>query len=293
MLSPVLRRYDKTNKFLESKNMQAKDAGNKLADASNKGDKRGVDQALQDIRDSHGPLRSKAKNLAAKAPPPQKQQILDALADLDSLLPQQETAARDLARTPRDPAKKTKLDGLNDQIGKDLDQLSGALAAAAAAAMADLGDIDPSGPASSPHIDPDLHHLINKAKEEARALEAAGLKPTASQPDIVKRAKDSQATLGQLAPKALAAASKAAHPHAEPHIRKTLDSLQKTLLPKQEEAAKNASRDPKKKDELKNVTKEIESALESIVDALSGTKAVPQAVKDVAGDAKVRAKKVR
>ena len=59
----------------------------------------------------------------------QKQRVLDALADLDALLPQQEAAARDLVHKPRDDTKKSKLDALNKQIAKDLDVVNSELAA--------------------------------------------------------------------------------------------------------------------------------------------------------------------
>jgi hypothetical protein len=251
--------------------LQAKEASAKLAASSAKGDKKGVDQALKDIRESHAPLKAKAKGLAAKSPTQQAQPILEALADLDALLPQQEQAARDLSRTPRDPAKKSKLDGLNDRIGKDFDFLSGALAAAAAAAMSEMED--PLLSSSSPYLDPELQQLINKAKEDARSAEAAALKPSPSDPEAAKWAKEARDTLAQLSPKALAAAANSPFPHAEAHVKKTLAALQNELLPKQAEAAKAAIREPKsnpKKDEVKAATNKINNALDSIVDALSG-----------------------
>lgn len=111
-----------------------------MSAAGAKGDKREVEQALKDIKDSHLPLKSKAKSLAARAPADRALPILNAVAELDALLPQQEQAARDLARAPRDGAKKAKLDGLNDKIGRDFDFLSDALAAAAAAAISEMDD---------------------------------------------------------------------------------------------------------------------------------------------------------
>ena len=111
---------------------QTKDLGNKLAEASAKGDARAVDAAIRDIKESHKPLASKARN-AAQAMPDSKRktQVLDALKDLDALLPQQEDAARELARNPRDAGKRAKLAELNQRIGNDLDELAGALGDAA------------------------------------------------------------------------------------------------------------------------------------------------------------------
>ena len=43
----------------------------KLTAADAKGDKRGVEQALKDVKDSHLPIKSKSKSLAARAPPDQ------------------------------------------------------------------------------------------------------------------------------------------------------------------------------------------------------------------------------
>lgn len=97
-----------------------------MSEASAKGDTKAVDQALRDIKDTQGPLLSKSRAAAAHLPPPSKQRVLDALADLDALLPQQENAARDAARNPRDAAKKNKLEGLNKEIAKKLDVVNDA-----------------------------------------------------------------------------------------------------------------------------------------------------------------------
>jgi hypothetical protein len=64
-----------------------------------------------------------------------KTQVLDALRDLDALLPQQEEAARDLARNPRDTGKRAKLIDLNKKMEKDLEDLAGALGEAAAGGL--------------------------------------------------------------------------------------------------------------------------------------------------------------
>lgn len=230
-----------------------------------------MDQALKDIKDSHVPLRSKAKSLAAKAPPQQAQPILEALADLDALLPQQEAAARDLSRTPRDQAKKGKLDTLNDRVAKDFDFLSDALAAAAAAAISELGD--PYQSHISPHLDPEVQQLIEKAKQDASNAEAVAFKPSPSAPEAAKYAKETKETVAQLAPKAIAAAEQSPFPNAAAHVQKILSSLQKELLPKQENAIKDAVREPKSnshKDDVKKATNKVREALDSIVDALSG-----------------------
>jgi hypothetical protein len=210
--------------------------------------------------------------LAARTPLDQSQPVLNAVAELDSLLPQQEQAARDLARAPRDGAKKAKLDGLNDRIGRNFDFLSDALAAAAAAAISEMDDPF-SQSSASPHLDPELQQLINKAKEDARNAEAVAFKPVPSAPEAAKWAKEARDTHAQLAPRALAAASSSPFPHADAHVKKTVAALRNELLPKQEEAIKAAIREPKsnpKKEEVKAATKKINDALESIVDALSG-----------------------
>jgi hypothetical protein len=120
--------------------MQAKELGNLLSAAGAKGDAKAVDQALRDIRDTQTPLISKSRAAASNLPPQPKQRVLDALADLDSLLPQQEAAARDLARNPRDAAKKNKLDAVNKQIAKDLDIVNDALGDGPAQARVDAPD---------------------------------------------------------------------------------------------------------------------------------------------------------
>ena len=100
-------------------------------------------------------------------------------------------AGRDLARAPRDGAKKAKLEALNDKVGKNFDFLSDALAAAAAAAIMEMDDPllqDPS--LSSPHVDPELQHLVAKAKDDARNAEAVAFKPAPSAQDAAKWAKE-------------------------------------------------------------------------------------------------------
>lgn len=99
-----------------------------MSDASAKGDSKAVDQALRDIRDTQGPLLAKSRAAAAHLPSPAtKQRVLEALGDLDALLPQQENAARDAARNPRDAAKKNKLEALNRDIARNLDIVDDAL----------------------------------------------------------------------------------------------------------------------------------------------------------------------
>ena len=112
-----------------SHQFQAKELGGKLSDAGGKGDAKAVDQALRDIKDTQGPLLSKSRAAAAQLPPQSKQRVLDALADLDALLPQQEAAARDLVHNPRDATKKSKLDAFNKQIAEDLDIVNSELTA--------------------------------------------------------------------------------------------------------------------------------------------------------------------
>jgi uncharacterized protein involved in exopolysaccharide biosynthesis len=93
-----------------------------------------VEKALQDIREAHGPLVADAWDVVDKIHDPVYQRnLLDALADLDALLPQQDVAARDFAHHPRDAQKKAKLDELNRNIAQDLETISDALADAASA----------------------------------------------------------------------------------------------------------------------------------------------------------------
>lgn len=101
-----------------------------MAEAGAKGDVKAVDQSIKDLRESQKPLLSKARSTAAALPSHnnKKDKILDALKELDALFPQQEEAARDLARNPQDKGKRSKLDELNRRIANDLDELSSMLA---------------------------------------------------------------------------------------------------------------------------------------------------------------------
>lgn len=84
---------------------------------------------------------------------------------MDALLPQQEAAARDLARTPKDGAKKAKLDDLNRKIARDLETVADALAG------------QDEGPHTGTHaVDPELNKLITKEKEGVSKAEDAAAK---------------------------------------------------------------------------------------------------------------------
>ena len=164
------------------------------------------------------------------------------------------------------------MEGLNNQIRKNFDFLSDALAAAAAAAISEMDDpyLQTSG---SAHLDPELQQLINKAKEDTRNAEAVAFKPVPSVPEAAKWSKEARDTHAQLAPRALVAAASSPFPHADAHVKKTVAALRNELVPKQEEAIKAALSEPKsnaKRDDVKAVTKKINDALDSIVDALSG-----------------------
>jgi hypothetical protein len=146
--------------------VQARELGRKLADAGAKGDPKAVEQAIKDLNSTHRPLASKARKAAQKLPQSDKEKVLAALADLDALLPEQEAAARDLARTPKDGAKKAKLDDINRQIGRDLETVADVLAAE-----------DGGGHQAGTHaVDPEINKLITKEKEATSKAEDAAAK---------------------------------------------------------------------------------------------------------------------
>ena len=113
-----------------------------MAEASAKGDIKGVERVLKDMRyvnkpttwgerekeeqekyinydnsDGHRAPANKARTAAEKIQDPRaKDRVLAALNDLDSLLPLQAQAAHDLAKAPKDPAKKALLDQGNQNI---------------------------------------------------------------------------------------------------------------------------------------------------------------------------------
>lgn len=157
--------------------------GRKLADAGGKGDSKGVEQALKDLHGTHRPLASKARKAAEKMRnPADKARVLDALADLAAALPEQEAAARDLAKTPKDSSKKGKLEDANRRVARDLETLADALAAAE-----DEGAHGVHGAAGSHPVDPEINKLIAKAKEAATKAEDAAI--AASPSDVANAVK--------------------------------------------------------------------------------------------------------
>jgi hypothetical protein len=142
-----------------------------------------VEQALKDLQGTHRPLASKARKAAEKMNPADKTRVLDALADLAAALPEQEAAARDLARTPKDPATKGKLENVNRRIARDVETLADALAAAEGAGAPGAR----AGAAGSLPIDPEINKLIAKEKEGASQVEDAALTP--SPQDVAKALK--------------------------------------------------------------------------------------------------------
>lgn len=203
--------------------------------------------------------------------------ILEALNDLDSLLPQQEAAARDLAANPRDAQKKTKLDGINKKIAHDMDTVSDGLAYASKA---------------TPTSYPEIARLAEHEKALAQEVAAAAIaSPAGDVPQVAKRLGQAHS---QFAPKAINAAKSAPNPSAEPHVRRLLERLEKEALPKQEAVAKEVAKDqnnPAKKDELTAATNNIGNAVDDIMDALGGQTA-QQAVKDAAVKSHVQSRKV-
>lgn len=240
---------------------QAKELGDKLADAGAKGDTKAVEQTLKDIHNVHEPLASDAWDVVDKIHDPVHQHNLqDALADLDALLPQQDAAARDLAHNPRDSQKKGKLDELNRDIARDLDTVSDALADAAA---------EHTQPVFA--VDPEVVRLAEKEKDLSHEVAAAA---TATPPGDVPRAARNLKNLHvHFAPEVISAAKSSPNPTAEPYVRRLLDRLDKESLPKQEAVAMELAKDqanPAKKAELSDATDYIDNSLDDILDAIGG-----------------------
>jgi hypothetical protein len=264
----------------KSQSKKARELGRKLADAGAKGDQKGVEQAIKDLNSTHRPLASKARKAAERLPQQDKEKVLAALADLDALLPEQEAAARDLVRTPKDGAKKAKLDDIARRIGRDLETVADVLAA------------EDGGPQVGTHaVDPDLNKLITKEKEGVSKAEDAAVR--AAPADAAQATKDIKDTHARLAPKAAAAAKKLPNPADQQHIQRALDNLAGDL-PKYEELANQVAGNPKdepKKEELLAVGEKIKDELDTIREALKGTPSAA-ALKDAASNAKSQAKKV-
>lgn len=251
--------------------MQSHDLGNNLLDASTKGDLKAVDQALKDLRDTQGPLLSKSRAAVSQLPPHHKQRVLDALKDLDSLLPAQETSGRDLARNPRDPAKKAKLEDVNRRIGKGLDAISDSFADAAGAsgargsAPSSSSDAPDSARKKAQKVTSAIAFfvLISSLQQQglARKLEAAASNNPEAVAQVLRDIQDQRAALGD---EALAAvAGNAAKKHDVEGALAELDAL----LPAQASAARDAAsapRDRKKKQALEKIDKHIADTLDEL-----------------------------
>lgn len=220
---------------------------------------KGVSQAIRDINDTYRPVAHRANRAAQRVEDPKTaQKILKSLKDLDSLIPQQEQAANALARAPKDPSKKAQLEDLNQQIGRELDALTDALA--------DAANAEPSGP------DLDLPALLAKAQDEADTVAGSAVKALST--DVDRAAKDVRDTYAKLAPKAKAAARNSPHAFAEPRVAHALHELQYYLMPQQVELAQRVAQNPKdegKKSQLKDLTDKIYDELDEIRDALAGS----------------------
>lgn len=232
-----------------------------MADAGAKGDAKAVDQALKDLHDEHTPLAADTWDVVEKIHDPILQHhVLDALAELDALLPQQDTAARDLAHHPKDVQKKGKLDDLNRDIARDLDTVSDALADAASAY---------DQPTSS--VDPEIARLAEKEKELAHEVASAA---TSTPPgDVPHAARNLAQAHAHFAPEVISAAHNSPNPTAEPYVKRLLDQLEKDTLPKQEAVAKEVAKDQAnlaKKDELSAATNNIGNSVDDILDAIGG-----------------------
>jgi hypothetical protein len=103
----------------------AHDIGNELeelADAADHGKPQSeIDRLGSAISKKGKELVALAKPLIEKiAEPEDKPMLLDALDDIGALLPEMVTAAKELAKNPRDPRKKKDLDGLKDAVNKNV-----------------------------------------------------------------------------------------------------------------------------------------------------------------------------
>lgn len=233
------------------------------------------------MHDEYEPFSANAYNAADTiSDPVRHHNLLEALNDLDSLLPQQDAAARDLAANPKDARKKGKLDEINKNIARNMDVVSDALSSAANAL-----------PASSV-VDPEVARLAEREKALAQEVAAAAVAtPAGDVPQLAQRLAQAH---NHFAPKALSAAKHAPNPSAEPHVQRLLERLEKEGLPKQEAVARDVAKDqsnPAKKDELHAATNNIGNTIDDILDALGGQTS-QQAVKDAAVKAHHQARRV-
>ncbi len=146
---------------------------------------------------------AKARAAAPQLQPRAQQRALNALKELDALLPAQEAAAKDLARNPRDPSKKGKLSDLNAKIARNLDTLAEVFGAAAGPGVAD---------------EEEIRQLVEKEKKSVDDTEGAALKggPLGVQA-AANAANEANNTHSQLAPRAIAHAQR---PSAPPNAHK-------------------------------------------------------------------------
>jgi hypothetical protein len=239
-----------------------------------------VPKAAKEYSAVHAKLAPKAITAADDSPVPYAEHhVKRALESIkNDLHPKQEAIAQKVAQDPTDELQKNALKDATTAVVAALDSIKHNLTGST---PTKAHGVEPS------IVDPELEHLLEKVKEDAKHVEAAK-----SPQEVAHAAKDAKESQSRLAPKANAAARKSESPNAESDVQRALDKLQHELLPKQEELAKKVSQNPNdkaKKEELKAATNDIVNALDSIRDAITGA---PEAIRDAALDARVHSQKV-
>lgn len=260
----------------------AKDAAKDIAKAAHSphGEQE-VPRASKEYSAAHAKLAPKALKAAEDSPVPYADhQVKRALESIkNDLHPKQEAAANKVAHDPTDKTHEKDLKDATAAVVAALDSIKHNLTGSS---PAKAHTREPSA------VDPELDHLLEKVKEDAKHVEAAK-----SPQDVAHAAKDAKESHARLAPKANAAARKSqANPNAESEVQRALDKLQNELLPRQEELAKKVVQSPNdkaKKEELKDATDDIVQVLDGIRDAITGA---PEALRDAALDARAHSQKV-
>ncbi|KAL6057156.1 hypothetical protein QOT17_015704 [Balamuthia mandrillaris] len=218
----------------------------KLADAAKKGDKQALANAAQNLNRLNSELNKQGRALAEKEyDPSRKREILDAVAELDRLLPEQLSAASAVASAPRDKAKQEDLDDVNNQVMHALAQVEKA--------------VQPEAP-------------LRTAAKKQQQIEDKVLRSAAGTEDpkfMPKAVDDLEKANDELLWRAHELQNDRSDPLKKMELAAAIDQLA-NLVPDQNKAARTAlerPRDTQAQKQLNDISRKVDDAVGDLLDA--------------------------
>eukprot|EP01087_Luapelamoeba_hula_P016449 TRINITY_DN505_c0_g1_i1.p1 TRINITY_DN505_c0_g1~~TRINITY_DN505_c0_g1_i1.p1 ORF type:complete len:2168 (-),score=569.75 TRINITY_DN505_c0_g1_i1:84-6587(-) len=212
--------------------------------AANGGNQRALDDALRDLNDANVQLAKQVKEKSAPdALPDDRKQLLDSLAEIESLLPKEVQASKRVVGNPRDKKAQQELGDVEDDLNDALDRIKAVVyptpenEIAAAAARA------------------------NKYNDELADAAKRGDKPR-----VAQAANELQKQNAKLAKQARARAQKIEDPTKRNDLLAALDELER-LLPDNIKAAQDVvsnPRDKRRQGELDDLNDDLAAAIAAV-----------------------------